>query len=200
VRAPVQYGPRVRATAVCLTHQHLLPYNRAHAVLGDLLGCALSTGTLAAWLRAAYRRVVRARASGQTPLPERTRAAIYQRCGRLLAQGWAANPPLREALPRRRGRPKHNKAQNLLGRLGDTAAGLAFVDNLTLPFDNNRAERDVRMVKVQQKASGMFRSVAGARAFARIRSYFSTLRKQGLPVYAASLSLFRGQPLLPALT
>ena len=76
---------------------------------------------------------------------------------------------------------------------------LAFVDDLAIPFDNNQAERDVRMVKVQQKASGTFRSVAGAVAFARIRGYFSTLRKQGASVYAACISLFQGQPLLPAL-
>ncbi len=53
VSAPVQYGPRVRAAAVCLTQQHLLPYNRAQAVLGDLLGTALSTGTVAAWVQEA---------------------------------------------------------------------------------------------------------------------------------------------------
>ncbi len=73
------------------------------------------------------------------------------------------------------------------------------MDDVAIPFDNNQAERDVRMVKVQQKVSGTFRSAQGAHAFARIRGYLATLRKQGLPLLAAVESVFAGHPVLPDL-
>jgi len=72
---------------------------------------------------------------------------------------------------------------------------LAFLDDLSLPFTNNLAERDLRMVKVQQKIAGTFRSDAGATAFCRIRSYLSTMHKQGHCILAALAAVFAGQPL-----
>jgi len=319
VTAPVQYGPRLRAIAVYLTQQQLLPYGRTREVLADLLGCPVAEGTLAAvvqaaaerlkpaedaiaaalrtgpllhndetglsvqgqgwWLHSAstarlthygvhpkrgaaatdalgilpgfagtsihdgwapYRQyacrhalcnahhlrelawieeqdgqswagematLLRAikgavdsvRAAGKTALPARTRARFRRRYARLITDGLAANPPPPEGGPARRGRPKQSKAKNLLDRLARTDEVLAFMDDLTIPFDNNQAERDVRMVKVQQKVSGTFRSPQGAHAFARVRGYLSTLRKQGLPLLAALESVFAGQPLLPNL-
>ena len=64
---------------------------------------------------------------------------------------------------------------------------------------NNQAERDLRMLKTQQKVSGCFRSEAGAEAFARTRGYLSTLRKQGVGLLDALRTLFTGSPLYPAL-
>ena len=75
---------------------------------------------------------------------------------------------------------------------------LAFLDDLTIPFDSNQAERDLRMLKVQQKISGGFRSETGADAFASLRGYVSTLRKQGRALLAALETLFTGAPLYPA--
>ena len=60
---------------------------------------------------------------------------------------------------------------------------------------NNQAECDLRMVKVQQKISGTVRREPGLTAFCRIRSYLSTMRKQGHPMLAALVAVFRGQPL-----
>lgn len=319
VTAPVQYGPRVRAIAVYLTQQQLLPYGRTREVLTDLLGCPVSEGTLAtlvqeaadrlapveeaiagalragallhndetglsvegkrwwlhsastarlthygvhpkrgaeatdalgilpgfagtsvhdgwapyrqypcrhalcnahhlrellwieeqdgqAWagkmatlLRAIKKGVDTARDAGKRALPSRTRMRFRRRYAQLLADGLAANPPLPRDGPTRRGRLKQSKAKNLLDRLARTDEVLAFMDDLATPFDNNQAERDVRMVKVQQKVSGTFRSTQGAQAFARIRGYLSTLRKQGCMLLAALESVFVGHPLLPDL-
>jgi transposase len=319
----VQYGPRLRAFAVYLVQQQLVPYNRVQELLADLCGAHLSLGTLVQWVRqsaavlepvetrikaalgraavlhsdetgvrqagklawahvactdrlthyaiqakrgaeateaigilpgyrgvnvhdgwAAYRANAscrhalcnihhlreltflheryqqgwahdlkgllrhmkaatdQARAQGATGLPQPERDAFVARYEALLAAGLAANPPPPRG-SRRRGRIKQSPARNLLGRLWlDREAVLAFLDDLRTPFDNNQAERDLRMLKVQQKISGCFRASAGpdtgANAFARIRGYLATLRKQGIALLAALETVFAGRPLYPA--
>ena len=99
-----------------------------------------------------------------------------------------------------RGRKKQSKSKNLLDRLAARRKEvLAFMYDFTVPFDNNLAERDLRMKKVQQKISGCFRTHQGAENFCRIRGYISTLKKQGHHILSAITSIFAGQPLLPAL-
>jgi transposase len=315
-----QYGPQLRALAVYLVEQQLVPYARARELLADLFGVQVSLGTLIRWIRqaaerlepveaqimaalsrapvlhsdetgvrqasalawahvtstvrlthyaiharrgsaataaigilphftgvsvhdgwAAYRRyttcrhalcnihhlreltfleeqyqqawakelkalllemksaVEQTRAQRRSQLPANVRETFVARYQALLAAGLAANPPPQRAA-RRRGRIKQSPARNLLERLwlGQEHV-LAFLDDLRIPFDNNQAERDLRMLKVQQKVSGSFRSGDGAAAFARIRGYLSSLRKQGMTVLDALGALFSGQPLYPAL-
>ena len=101
----------------------------------------------------------------------------------ILRQGFRKNPLLKERIIKKRGRPGKTNIQNLLFRLRDYRNEvLAFMYDLNVPFDNNLAERDLRMIKVQQKISGLFRTTDGAEQFCRIRSFISTVRKQGLNV------------------
>ena len=319
VPSRVQYGPQLRALAVYLVEQQLVPYSRVRELLADLLGATLSLGTLVAWVsraamtlepveaqikaalarapvlhsdetgvrqagRLAWAHVAstkhlthyavhpkrgteatdaigilprfrgvsvhdgwkpyrthtscrhalcnihqlreltfleeqyqqawakqlkdllremkkaadQARASGATQLPSAERDGFVARYDALLAAGLAANPPPVRAGAHRRGRQKQSPARNLLERLWlGRQEVLAFLDDLTIPFDNNQAERDLRMLKVQQKISGCFRSPQGGRAFGRIRGYLSSLRKQGVKCLAALESVFAGQPLAP---
>jgi transposase len=143
--------------------------------------------------------VAQARAAGQTSLPEAERAAWRARYQAVLQEGYQANPPDPPADPPKRGRRKQRAARNLLDRLSThQEAVLAFLDDFAVPFDNSLAERDIRMVKVQQKISGCFRSAAGAQAFCRIRGYLSTLRKQGMQLLTALELALVGHPVLPS--
>lgn len=142
--------------------------------------------------------VAQARTQAQDRLPATARNALVARYDALMSVGLAANPPP-ERDPRQRGRIKQSPVRNLLERLWlGREQVLAFLDDFTIPFDNNQAERDLRMLKVQQKVSGCFRSDSGAHAFGRIRSYLSTLTKQGVQLLAALETVFAGRPLYPS--
>jgi transposase len=140
----------------------------------------------------------------QTPLAADLLQAYLTRYQTILDQGFAANPslpppPTKHRRPRG-GRPKQSPARNLLDRLQNQHTSvLGFMYDFDVPFDNNQAERDIRMVKLKQKISGTFRSEAGAQMFCRIRGYISTLRKQGFNVLDAFISLFSGHPQSPIL-
>ena len=156
---------------------------------------------LHALLVAMKRHVDAGRAAGRRSSPPAVRDQFVARYRALLAAGYAANPPPQRAADGpKRGRLKQSKARNLLDRLrGHEAEALAFLHDWAVPFDNNQAERDLRMLKVQQKISGTFREAAGADAFCRIRGYIATLRKQARPVLAALDLTFTGHPPMPSL-
>ena len=110
---------------------------------------------------------------------------------RIIRSGLKENPqPI--IIKKRRGRKKKGKVICFLERLKTRFREvLAFMYDYNIPFDNNQAERDIRMAKLQQKISGCFRSMGGARDFFRIRSYLSTLRKHKINIMDALKNLFQ---------
>jgi transposase len=114
----------------------------------------------------------------------------------ILAAGYAAQPPPPDSCPtickrKRKQSPAKNLLDALLRRANQV---LAILDDLRIPFTNNQAERDLRWAKVQQKISGSFRSTTGVTAFCHIRSYLSTMQKQGHSMFSALAAVFQGQP------
>ena len=150
-----------------------------------------------------HQQVIAAKAEGHTALPPEQVQAFEKRYQAILNQGLVANPsppPPNPETPKKRGRPKQSVPKNLLDRLQSKQASvLGFLYDFDVPFDNNQAERDVRMMKLKQKISGCFRTPKGAQMFCRIRGYVSTLRKQGIDLLDALVSLFMGAPVAPVL-
>jgi transposase len=124
----------------------------------------------------------------------------HQQYQEILRDGRAVNPPIIPIpnAPKKRGRKKQTKAQNLLDRLEKHEDWvLAFLNDFQIPFTNNQAEQDIRMIKVKQKISGTFRTFEGAELFATIRSYISTVRKQGRSIYQDLKAAISGNPFIP---
>ena len=131
----------------------------------------------------------------QRPLASTQITGLRRQYKAILAQGEADNPRLARAKIKQRGRIKQSPALNLLLRMRKHADDvLRFLTDARVPFDNNLAERDIRMPKLKQKTSGCFRTVTGAESFCTIRSYIATLRKQGRNVFHALTLAFQGYP------
>jgi len=143
--------------------------------------------------------VDQAKEQGRIHLPPPVCSDLEERYTLLLEHARAAHPPAPSA--GKRGRPKQSAGYNLRERLRlSRSAVLAFVYDFSIPFDNNLAERDIRMMKLRLKISGGFRTSEGAEVFCRIRGYLSTMRKQGHQALQVLTALLSGQAVYPALT
>lgn len=103
--------------------------------------------------------------------------------------------PIPETTEKKRGRKKKGKILALVERLANYKASVClFIHNFMVPFDNNQAERDLRMIKVKTKVSGCFRTEEGARDYLKIMSYVGTAHKQGYNAYEAIKNTLSGHP------
>lgn len=184
MEANVQYGPGLKALAVYLNQGQLLPMERTVEILADVFGGeSFSEGTLDSAVEECFEGLAGVECRIKTGLEQ---ADVVH----------AVNPPP-DRPPGTRGRPKRGKVLSLLDRLSNHRdAVLRFMRDFAVPFDNNQAERDLRMMKVKQKVSGCFRQPTGADMFCRIRGYISTVRKHAL---ACLRTVFEGSPFTPAI-
>jgi transposase len=168
-------------------------------VLRELIAVTEAAPERQAWAKAMIDVLVEAKdavavalAAGQSSLAPDALVGFQDRYRQAWLCGIAANPHPEGT--------KKSKARTLAERLrGRTEQYQRYMADFTVPFDNNQAERDLRMIKAQQKISGSWRTLTGARRFARIRSYISTVRKHGINPLTALRDLFAGRPwLLPA--
>ena len=202
--------PDFKGTAVHDALHAYLAYSCRHSLcnahlLRDLTAAGEATDQtwpkqIAALLLAIKAAVEQAATAGQAQLAPQALDDFCARYQQLIEPALQANPappPVRG----RQGRQREGPLRSLLLRLKNHAAAvLAFMHDFRVPFDNNLAERDLRMAKVRQKISGGFRSWRGAEIFCVLRGYISTLRKQDQNVLAALNSVFVGIPTMPRLT
>lgn len=127
-------------------------------------------------------------------LSEEAAKPLIKRYRSLLTRGDKECPRNTQRVDGKRGKISQTKSRNLLERLRDyEEETLRFLTNPEVPFTNNLGENDIRMTKVQQKVSGCFRSMNGARIFCRIRSFLVTCRKHGVSPAKALSDLFEGK-------
>jgi len=130
-------------------------------------------------------------------LPKGGLSKYIKRYDALVAGGLVENPEQSKPAGRR-GRAKQTKARLLLLRLqGHKDEWLRFAADFNIPFDNNEAERNLRMAKVKQKVSGCFRSDEGEKSFTTIYSFIQTLKKNGAAVFSELVKVFKGNYSFP---
>ncbi|MGB7923079.1 MAG: IS66 family transposase [Pyrinomonadaceae bacterium] len=143
--------------------------------------------------------------SGKRRLVLRQEKVFLGRYDQIMAEAGKLYPPLKRKkngskTRRPRESPIVGAARKLVNRLNAKRDQvLFFMRDFRVPFDNNQAERDLRMLKVKQKVSGCFRTEQGAAEFCQMRSYVSTMKKQGHGIMEAIKSVFAGETIMPAL-
>ena len=179
-----------------LCNAHLLRDLQAVVDRDDGQGWATRLSRL---LVTSHRLVQRAQQQEEATLPQPILRRIETLYDQLVARAHALHP--KPPPSGKRGRTKQTKTRNLVDRLLTYKQDiLRFIFDFKVPFDNNLAERDLRMVKVQQKISHCFRSETGASIFCRIRGYISTLLKQDYDLFPVLTRVFQGNVLIPVPT
>ena len=134
----------------------------------------------------------RANAAGKEKLSTVTVWRLSRQYDEILETAYRENPAP-EQKPGKRGRPKRGKVLALIDRLKRYKASVClFIQDLRVPFDNNQAERDLRMVKTKTKVSGCFRTMEGAQDYLKIMSAVNTGKKHGMNAYAVILQALNG--------
>lgn len=125
---------------------------------------------------------------------------LKERYKRIIMKGIKENPLpiISESQKGKRRRPRQNKAKNLLDRfIKFEEEILRFATDLKVPFENNQAERDLRMIRVQKKISGTFRTPQGPDAFCRNKGYISTIMKNMMSVMDSLYAVLKEEPPIP---
>jgi transposase len=129
-------------------------------------------------------------------LSKKIRDEIFSEYDKIVTTGLKSEPVLEENIVKKRGRKKKPDSLRLLETFFNRKDQiLKFFVKQYVPFDNNLAERDLRMIKLKQKISGCFRTKTGAEIFCRIRSYISTIRKQGYNIIDSIQLAIDGNPI-----
>ena len=201
----VQYGPNIKTLLTYLQDYQLLPYQRTAQLVDDLFEHKISQGTLYNIRKYAFEQLEEFELNLEQFLCAATLAGFDETGLRVIAQlHWlhscSTDNSVHYKVHEKRGRKAKSKPRNLLERLEDFADDiLRFFYDFKVPFDNNFSERDLRMMRVKVKISGCFRSWNGAQYFARICSYISSARKQGVNAFDAINSLFTNNTIPPNL-
>lgn len=182
---------RYEQASHALCHAHILRELENHVESG----CQWAVDLRREILRAANWKK-RAASEGRT-IPESSREKLVSGIRNKINTALSSLHPRQKVIRRYGKRVKQTPAKNLLDRLvNHFDAVVRFIRDPTVPFTNNAAERDLRMVKVKQKVSGCFRSEEGAGWYARIRAYLLTCRKNGISSGQALRNAFGGNPFL----
>ena len=194
-----------------LVHDHWTPYNHyecthsycnAH-ILRELNGITEKENVV--WSQDMHTlltnmniAVHKAKESNKTQLSQPQIQKFIKNYEKIIQSANNYYPPPDKSIKNSRGRPKQAKGKNLLNRLSKYQAGtLRFLNDFHVPFTNNLAERDLRMIKVKEKISGSFASFKGGEIFCRIRSYISTLKKNNIAVLKGLRDTLAGKPYVP---
>jgi transposase len=216
VNSLVQYGPGLKGLMVYLMEGQLLPSERAKELLQEVIGCEISEGTLyntrlrcdeelaavESYIKSGIQVAPVVHFADEIALrfPQRAFHQADETGMRVKSKLMWLHVACSDWLTAYFVDPKRGQLRIYKGRLQlHQSAVLLFMHDWRVPFDNNQAERDLRMMKLKQKISGTFRSIEGAQQFCRIRGYISTLRKQGIQVLNALRLVFMETPIFPTL-
>ena len=195
-----------------IVHDHWQPYNgytncthsycNAH-ILRELNGIAENEGVV--WSEDMHRlltnmnkAVHRAKKETKKALSKTQIEEFTLHYEKIIKSALKYYPPPEKIPKKTKGRTKQSKGKNLLDRLSKYQDGtLRFLNDFRVPFTNNLAERDLRMIKVKEKISGSFAGYRGGEIFCRIRSYISTLKKNNIAVLQGLRDALSGNAYMP---